>query len=395
MVETALRGARMKNEYDEGEETMYCKNCGNSFEGRFCPNCGAPAEQSQTPSAPVPPVEQYERVSQPITKRWWFWVLVALTIAVIVLSLTNKGGKEKPAVSETDSSAKAAPTEQAEDSDQSSSLLGIGSAVMEAVEETEPSSGTIEAPAGDVAVNEQVVLDEQGLKITVLSLDMENWFGPTLNLLIENNTEQNLTVQARNTSVNGVMMDPYFSADVAAGKKANCELSFLSTDFSDAGITTLQTVELSFYVYETDSWNDVFSSGMVTIQSTAPASFQQTFQVEGTEVFSEQGIRFVVQRLDNDDPVWGSNVRVYVENNSDRSITVQLTDVSVNGYMIDPYYFSELMPGKVSFDRVTFSTTDFDDNHITAIETLEFRIHVYDSASWDTILDSDVISLTF
>lgn len=375
---------------------MYCKNCGNAFEGRFCPNCGAPAEQSQTPSAPVPPVEQYERVSQPITKRWWFWVLVALTIVVLVLSLTNKKDKDVKAVVEATSPMESASEEkQAEETGDSSSLLGIGSAVLEAVEESEPSSGTTDAPLGDVSVNEQVVLDEQGLKITVLSLDMENWFGPTLNLLIENNTEQNLTVQARNTSVNGAMMDPYFSADVAAGKKANCELSFLSTDFSDAGITTLQTVELSFYVYETESWNDVFSSGMVTIQTNAPASFRQTFQTDGTEVFSEKGIRFVVQRLDNDDAVWGSNVRVYVENNSDRSVTVQLTDVSVNGYMIDPYYYSELMPGKVAFDRVTFSQTDFDDNHISSIETLEFRIHVYDSTSWDTILDSDVISLSF
>ncbi|MEN6419201.1 MAG: zinc ribbon domain-containing protein [Clostridiaceae bacterium] len=374
---------------------MYCKNCGNPFEGRFCPNCGAPAEQSQTPSAPVPPVEQSERVSQPITKRWWFWLLAALTIVVIVLSLTNKKDKDtKTAVEATSPTESTAAEKQAGETEDSSSLLGIGSAVMEAAEEAEPSSGKNETPVGDVAVNEQVVLDEQGLKITVLSLDMENWFGPTLNLLIENNTEKNLTVQARNTSVNGVMMDPYFSCDVAAGKKANSDLSFISSDFSDAGITTLQTVELLFYVYETDTWDDVFSSGMISIQTTAPASFQQTFDDAGTEVLSDRGIRFVVQRLDND-PVWGSNVRVYVENNSDRSITVQLTDVSVNGFMIDPYYYSALLPGKVAFDRITFSQTDFDDNHISSIETLEFRIHIYDTDSWDTVADSGVISLNF
>ena len=374
---------------------MYCKNCGNPFEGRFCPNCGAPAEQSQTPSAPVPPVEQRERVSQPITKRWWFWLLAALTIVVLALSLTNKKDKDaKTALEATSPTESTAAEKQAGETEDSSSLLGIGSAVMEAAEEVEPSSGKTEAPVGDVAVNEQVVLDEQGLKITVLSLDMENWFGPTLSLLIENNTEKNLTVQARNTSVNGAMMDPYFSCDVAAGKKANSDLSFISTDFSDAGITTLQTVELSFYVYETDTWDDVFSSGLITIQTAAPASFQQTFDDAGTEVFSEKGIRFVVQRLDND-PVWGSNVRVYVENNSDRSITVQLTDVSVNGFMIDPYYYSALLPGKVAFDRITFSQTDFDDNHISSIETIEFRIHVYDTDSWDTVADSGVISLTF
>ncbi|HWP22213.1 MAG TPA: hypothetical protein VN417_05650, partial [Candidatus Cryosericum sp.] len=142
------RGAH-QNEYEEGEETMYCKNCGNAFEGRFCPNCGAPAEQTQTPSAPVPPVEQNERVSQPITKRWWFWVLVALTIVVLVLSLTNKKGKEaKTAVEATSPTEFTAAEKQSEETEDSSSLLGIGSAVLEAVEEVEPSSGTTEAPLG-------------------------------------------------------------------------------------------------------------------------------------------------------------------------------------------------------------------------------------------------------
>jgi len=373
---------------------MYCKNCGNPFEGRFCPNCGTPAEQTQTPAAPVTPAEQETRYFKPVTKRWWFWALVGLTIIVLVLSLTNKKAEEKTTVVQNQAAQEAAAAEeQAKESEDSSSLLGIGSALLEAATgESEPET---ETPMGDVTVNEQVVLDEQGVRVTVLSLEDDNWFGPTLKLLIENNTEKNLTVQTRNTSVNGVMMDPYFSCDVAAGKKANGDLSFLSTDFSDAGITTLQAIELSFYVYDTETWNEVFTTGMVTVQTTAPASFQQTFDITGTEVFNAKDIRFVVLGLDENDPAWGSNVRVYVENNSTRNITVQLTDVSVNGYMIDPYYYSALLPGKVAFDRITFFQSDLDDNHISSLETLEFRIHIYDTDSWNTVVDSDVIALTF
>lgn len=369
---------------------MYCKNCGNPFEGRFCPNCGTPADQPQTPSAPVPPAEHTENYAKPVIKRWWFWALVGLTAIVLVLSLTNKDDKGKAVFNKKVTPAKTAAVEQqTEESEEPASLLGIGSALLEAA------TGGTENPVGDVTIEEQVVLDEQGVRITVLSLDSDNWFEPTINLLIENNLEKNLTVQARNTSVNGVMMDPYFSCDVAAGKKANGELTFSSTDFSDAGIKTLQSIELSFYVYETDTWNEVFSSAMVTITSTAPASFQQTFDVSGTEVFNSKGIRFVVLGLDESDPVWGSSIHVYTENNSTRNITVQLTGVSVNGYMIDPYFYSALLVGKVAFDRVTFFQTDLDDNNITSIESLEFRIHVYDSDTWDTVLDSEVISLTF
>ncbi|MEN6593428.1 MAG: zinc ribbon domain-containing protein [Clostridiaceae bacterium] len=369
---------------------MYCKNCGNPFEGKFCPNCGAPAEQSPNASPPSPTLEQGEREGKPITKRWWFWVLAALTIVVIILSLTNKADQSK-----TDTEAvlpevkEASVTEEAATTEEPASLLDIGSKIIEsAMEEVEPTSG-------DVTVSEQVVLDQDGVRVTVLSMDMENWFGPTLNVLIENNTDKSLTVQARESSVNGVMMDPYFSCDVAAGKKANGEISYLSTDLSDAGITTIQTMELLFYVYETDTWDEVFSSDIVAITTSAQGTFTQTYDTAGTEVLNEKGIRFVVQRLDEDDAVWGSNVRVYVENNSTRAITVQLTDVSVNGFMVDPYYYSALSPSKVSFDRVSFLQSDLDDNQISSIESLEFRIHVYDSNSWDTILDSDVITITF
>lgn len=373
---------------------MYCKNCGNQFEGRFCPSCGTPAEQPQTSYAPVPPAEHTENYAKPVTKRWWFWALVGLTAIVLVLSLTNKSDKGKAVVEEEAAPAETTVVEQqAEDSEESSSLLGIGSAVLEAATgETEEAAGDV---SNDVSIEEQVVLDEQGVRITVLSLDQDSWFGPTINLLIENNAEKSLTVQARNCSVNGAMIDPYFSCDVAAGKKANGELSFSSTDFSDAGIQTLQSIELTFYVYETDTYDEVFSSEMVTIYTTAPASFQQTFTVSGTEVFNADGVRFVVLGLDESDPTWGSNIRVYAENNSTRSITVQLTDVSVNGYMIDPYFYSAILPGKVAFDRITFFQTDLDDNNITSIDSLEFRVHVFDSDSWDTIADSDPIPLTF
>lgn len=369
---------------------MYCKNCGNPFEGRFCPNCGTPADQPQAPSTPAPPAEHVENYAKPVTKRWWFWALIVLTAIVLVLSLTNKDDKKKAVVEEQVSPVESTVTEeQAEESEEPASLLGIGSAVLEAA------AGETEEPVGDVTIEEQVVLDEQGVRITVLSLDLDSWFGPTINLLIENNADKNLTVQARNCSVNGAMMDPYFSCDVAAGKKANGELSFSSTDFSDAGIQTLKSIELVFYVYETDTYDEVFSSSMVTIASTAPASFEQTFDASGTEVLNTKGIRFVILGLDESDPVWGSSIHVYAENNSTRNITVQLTDVSVNGYMIDPYFYSALLIGKVAYDRVTFFQTDLDDNHITSIESLEFRIHVYDSETWDTIFDSDVISLTF
>ena len=71
-----------------------------------------------------------------------------------------------------------------------------------------------------VSIEEQVLYDENDIKITATGIE-DGWLGTELKLLIENNTDQSITVQAKNANVNGYMVTTMMSADVAAGKKAN------------------------------------------------------------------------------------------------------------------------------------------------------------------------------
>ena len=61
-----------------------------------------------------------------------------------------------------------------------------------------------------VTIEETVLLDESGIKITATGLE-DGWLGTDLKLLIENNGDTNVTVQARNSSVNGFMVDTMMS----------------------------------------------------------------------------------------------------------------------------------------------------------------------------------------
>ena len=72
-----------------------------------------------------------------------------------------------------------------------------------------------------IAVEETVLLDQDGIKITLKSFSADDLFGPAFNVQIENNSDKNVTVQLRESSVNGVMVDTMFSSDVAAVMKAN------------------------------------------------------------------------------------------------------------------------------------------------------------------------------
>ena len=71
-------------------------------------------------------------------------------------------------------------------------------------------------------VEKQVLLDQDGLMVTAVELTEDPIWGIGLKLLVENNSQRNYALRCDTLAVNGYMMSTsLFSADVAAGKKAN------------------------------------------------------------------------------------------------------------------------------------------------------------------------------
>ena len=61
------------------------------------------------------------------------------------------------------------------------------------------------------------------------------------------------------------MIYPYFYCDVLPGMKAVTTMSFWDEDLTDNGITDIEDIELSFYVYDYASWNTVYESDILNI----------------------------------------------------------------------------------------------------------------------------------
>lgn len=114
------------------------------------------------------------------------------------------------------------------------------------------------------AQSSKVLMDKNGLKITYAGITSDQ-YKTTVNLLIENNTATGEMVQVRDVSVNGFMVTPVFSCDVAAGKKANDGLDFYSSNLEKNGITKIETIEFTFHVFESDDWSTSFTSDTIRI----------------------------------------------------------------------------------------------------------------------------------
>ena len=253
---------------------------------------------------------------------------------------------------------------------------------------------TTQSTEAGVAVDETVLLEQDGIKITATGMD-DGLFGTELKLLIENDSSTNLTFQARNASVNGYMVDTMMSEDVAAGKKSNTSLTFSTSGLKDCGIDTIANMEFSFHIFTTDDWDDFLDSDIISLDTSAAGSYTQNYDDSGEVFYDKDGIKIIGKGLSSNDSFFGPGLIVYIENNSSKNFTVQVRDTSVNGFMIDTSMSEDVIVGKKAITAVTFFSSSLEENGITDITSIETSFHVFDMESWDTIVDTDPITINF
>lgn len=238
---------------------------------------------------------------------------------------------------------------------------------------------------------ERVLLDQGNIKITATSLGEDVLLGPAIKLLIENNSETNITVQAREVSVNGYMIEPLFSTDVAAGKKANDSMTFLTETLEASGIVKIAFVEFRFDIFNTDTFDEIIVSDVITL-NTSVTDYVQSYDDTGNVIYDANNIKIIDKGI-QDDTLMGPEILIYIENNSDVGVTVQTRDVSINGFMVEPVFSSEITPGKKAVDGISF--LNLEENNIEEITDVELSFEVFNTETWDTIVETDQIKLTY
>ena len=245
----------------------------------------------------------------------------------------------------------------------------------------------------DVTLAETVLFDQDGIRITATGLSTDSLFGPELNLLVENDSAQNIVVQPNYCMVNGYMMDGLLSADVAAGKKANDTLDFLSNALARCGIETITDIELDLVVSDGDSWQTLYETGPVILQTSAAGQYTQTYDDSGEEIYNQKGIRVVAKSVNDD--LFGMGIKFYLENNTDKTVIVNADNVSVNGYMMTDLFYSDLAPRSHAVDTLTLLGSELEDNHIDTITDAELSLQITDADYYQTIDSTAPITLHF
>jgi len=336
-----------------------CKVCGTmvSKSAKKCPGCGT-------------------KIKKPFYKKWWVWAITA----VVLIAAVSGGGRSKKEITDVEGGEGGSQKEIVSQKD------------TETVSESEKEPET-EAVSTETTVQEQVLLDHEGIVITAKGYETDLIWGDKLNILIENNSDKSVGIGCSALIVNNYMISDLFSETVAAEKKVNTSINLYSSELEAAGIENVGQIEIVFSLFDPDSYSTTYTAGTVTVKTSDYETMDTTPNDAGIELYNEGGIRIVGKYVD-ENSFWGAAVLLYMENNSGKNITVSCEDLSVNGYMVTSFLYTEIYDGKMAIDDITLLSSDLEENGIESVDEVELVFRIIDPDNYQDIRESDPITFS-
>ncbi len=258
-----------------------------------------------------------------------------------------------------------------------------------AATETDPTDSTPEA--GKTEIAEAVLYEDESFKVTVTGMNADSLWGTEINLLLENNSDKNVSLSGDTFVVNGITLAGNLYVDAAAGKKANGALTLPSESLKIAGIQDIATVSAyDAHIIDTDTYDSILDIPMEIKTSTA-GNYTQAINDAGDLLWQADGITVIAQVVG--DSIWGSRVQLFIKNESSDNILVQADNISVNGFTVTALMSSDVVADTVCFADMTVFGSELEENGITDIEEVTFVLKVIDPDTYETVAESEELSV--
>lgn len=109
-----------------------------------------------------------------------------------------------------------------------------------------------------------VVYQDENIIITWIGLSgKESEY--KIKFTVENLSEKTLNVQLRETSINGFMVDPTCSIEIAPGKKAIDGATIRGEDAENCPMSSVENIETKFLIYNDEDWADRYDTENIVI----------------------------------------------------------------------------------------------------------------------------------
>jgi len=265
----------------------------------------------------------------------------------------------------------------------------------ESEEETSEDEEETKGKKKDKKAKGDVVVDNDDYSITVLGIDENTALGYAINVLVENKTkDKNLYISSDDSYVNGVKVGTLLSSSVAAGKSEETMIFF--DDIKKYGLTDFTDIEINVSALDSDDFTSgYFAKDTIKIYPRGEENATTfTYDVKDTDqvLVDNEAVKVVYVGSDTKS---GYAASIYVENKTTKEITLDATEVTVNGTEMEPYYIESVRGGKNAFTEMSWLDSDFETAGLdkNAVSSIEFNLEIYDSESMAQYFN-DKISIT-
>ncbi len=247
------------------------------------------------------------------------------------------------------------------------------------------------------SIKEEVVLSDELMTVTVLDLVDKDESDFYLNLLIENNSEQELklSLDSHVLAVNDFMINGFLSEDVSANSSIEVPIELSKAGLRFNNIEAVASIDFILSIRDLD-YNALFTSELITINTSIADEYKQTVDKKGNVLIDNEYITVIDQGLSANE--YSSQVNFYIENKTEKSVFISFVLTSINGYMNNDSDLNvEVLPGKSTYEIAYFSGGAFPLNSFEKqyIEEYEFQVEVWDLHTWDYIYFSDFITIEY
>lgn len=324
---------------------MYCNKCGNKIqkESLYCNECGAPvAKKDESQNIEIINLDESPRKgtynatpAAPLKKKKKFGCLtVGLLIFIVVFFLFVVLSRSNDSTNTNN------------------------------VEELTPDSlATIEST---------VLYAENGITLTAIELNYDRiWDLYNVKINIQNNTQKTITYSASGMVINGYSFDANMFGDITAGNNANVDYGVSKADLELAGVSNIMEIRFAVRCYYSDSKEDICYSNAL-LKTSDYGKVNQGYSPQGILSYDSNGIKVYV-KPNLKDKIKAPAI-LYVENNTDRVVSLLYKNISYNNTMVQQMHSGFIIlpqSHKVAEMKITMFSYE---HNITQLEKMSFQI---------------------
>ena len=222
---------------------------------------------------------------------------------------------------------------------------------------------------------------------TVTGTELNEHLGLQIHVLCENNSPRPLMFSWGNVSVCGFMYDPLWAEEVAPGKKVNSTIGIDTYALEKIGINNVEEISFTLTVRDSEEFMEApiveeSYSLYPTGKNEETVKLPQYRHRDGeTVIVDNEELTFIIYEVD-DELADYYTLHCYAANRTGKDILLFWEDVSVNGFMVNPYWSVSIASGKQAYSEIIFFRSELEKQDIEVVQDITFRLQASDNNDW-------------